>query len=216
MVEIIDVLPAGVNSNPTQKIKVYGNFPYKDEVEFGLRATYIATNSICNSVSIDIIRKAERKIDLSPTWKEGNSFEIDVYHDYLSSVICGWELGAISYTMKGKPEGIVVGNEGYDVHGKQRISIDTFACFSDDTSIYQSIPVECKKDSGFCKLREKELEQECIECNQVKIERTRFIDKERFPASYSYQHIWCTAIPKMQKEIELNFIDEVKNNAKAY
>ena len=212
MVEIIDALPPGVNSHPMQKIKVYGNFPFKDEIDFGLRATYIATNSICDSVSIDIKRKAERKIDLNPIWKEGNNFEIDVFHDYLSSGICGWELGAISYTMKGKPEGIVVGNEGYDVHGKQRIHIDTFACFLDAASIYQSILVECKKNSGFCKLNKKELQQECIECNHVNKEAERYVDSERFHASYSYENSWCTAIPKTQTEIQLNFIKNPINH----
>lgn len=208
MVEIIDALPAGVNSHPTQKIKVYGNFPFKDEVDFGLRATYIATNSICDSVSIDIKRKAERKIDLNPIWKEGNNFEIDVFHDYLSLGICGWELGAISYTMKGKLNNIVVSNE-YRMNGKRMAAIDTFACFSDNAFEHQIIPVECKKMSGYCdNLEPKKMQEECVKCKHVNKEAERYVDNERFHASYSYENSWCTAIPKTQKEIQLNFIDK--------
>ena len=207
MQEIINVLPPLLNSHPKEKVRIYGNFPYKDDVEFGLQATYIATNSICDSVSIDITRKAERKIAINPIWN-GNDFEAEVFHDYLSSGICGWELGAISYTVKGKPGGVIVNNE-WEFNGKRMAQVDTFACISDVASVHQDIPVECKKMSGYCdNLKPKEMQKECIDCRHIDDESIRYVDNERFHASYSYNNAWCTGIPKTQKEIRLNFIDK--------
>lgn len=207
MNEIINVLPPTLNAEPKEKVRIYGNFPYKNDVEFGLQATYIATNSICDSVSIDITRKAEREIVIKPVW-EGNDFEAEVYHDYLSSGICGWKLGAISYTVKGKPSGVVVSNE-WNFNGKRMAQIDTFACVSDEAVIHQDIPVECKKMSGYCdNLEPKKMHKECIDCRHIDDEKNHYVDKERFPASYSYRLSWCTTIPKTQKEIQLHFIDK--------
>jgi len=208
MKEIINVLPPTLNDDPKEKVRIYGNFPYKNDVEFGLQATYISTNSICNSVSIDITRKAEREIKIKPIWKEGNNFEAEIYHDYLSSGICGWKLGAISYTMKSKPGGIVVSNE-WEFNGRRMAHVDTFACFSNDASAHQVIPIECNRMSGYCdNLEPKKIQKECIECRHIDNKAIRYVDNERFHASYSYDTTWCTAIPKIQKAIQLKFTDK--------
>ncbi|MCX6075164.1 MAG: hypothetical protein NTY39_12640 [Campylobacterales bacterium] len=207
MKEIINVLPPSLNFHPKEKLRIYGNFPFKDDVEFGLQATYIATNSICDSVSIDITRKAEREIEIKPVWK-GNDFEAEVYHDYLSSGICGWKLGAVSYTMKSKPDGIVVSNE-WEFNGKRMAQVDTFGCISDEAVVHQDIPVECKKLSGYCDdLEPKKMQKECIDCRHIDDESIRYVDNERFHASYSYDTTWCTAIPKTQKAIQLHFTNK--------
>lgn len=207
MKEIINVLPPSLNSHPKEKLRIYGNFPYKNDVDFGLQATYIATNSICDSVSIGITRKAEREIEIKPVWN-GNNFEAEVYHDYLSSGICGWELGAISYTMKSKAGGIVVGNE-WSLNGKRMAYVDTFACISDATFKYQNILVECKKMSGYCdNLEPKKIQKECVKCELINDPSVRYKDDDRFGASNSYRFSGCTGIPKTQKEIQLNFMDK--------
>lgn len=202
MKEIINVLPPTLNTDPKEKVRIYGNFPYKNKVDFGLQATYIATNSICDSVSIDITRKAEREIEIKPVWK-GNDFEAEAYHDYLSSGICGWKLGAISYTMKSKAGGIGV----FGLHGKS--SADTFACISNDALEHQNVPVECKIMSKNCSdLKWAKMKKECIDCQHIDDKSIRYVDNERFPASYSYHNAWCTGIPKTQKAIQLHFTDK--------
>lgn len=203
MKEIINVLPPSLNSHPKEKLRIYGNFPFKNDVDFGLQATYVATNSICDSVSIDITRKAEREIEIKPIWKGGNNFEAEVFHDYLSSGICGWKLGAVSYTMKRKPGGIGV----FGLHGKS--STDVFACISDNVSEHQNIPIECKKMSTNCSdLESAKMNKECISCNYLDDKSIRYIENEKFPASYSYHNAWCAGIPKTQKAIQLHFTDK--------
>lgn len=208
MQEIINVLPPSLNSHPKEKLKVYGNFPLKDDVEFGLQATYANNNSLCDSYAISLYRETEIELDITPIWKEGNNFEADVYHDYFSSGICGWKLVAVGYTTKSKSSGTVINGKSL-INGKITFGSRPFACVSNNTQIHEDVLVECKKMSGYCDdLEPKKMQKECVKCELINDPSVRYKDDDRFGASNSYRSSWCTAIPKIQKEIQLNFTDK--------
>lgn len=145
-----------INTNPTHKMKVYGNFPFEDEVKIDMGILFITTNPICDNVnSLAGIRFPKRFMKSFPATVKDGAFESDIYLDSYTSGFCKWRAYGV-YLLPSKkvsrkdiiiwePIGVIA----YEPFKEQGKTLDV-ECFRRNQVLWKGLPKETTSTRLYC------------------------------------------------------------------
>lgn len=181
-----------VNPNPTQKMRVYGNFPFEDEVKLGMGILYITTNPMCDKVNYAAgIRFPHRFMKSFPATVKDGAFESDIYLDSYTSGFCKWRAYGV-YILPPKKTFV----KELSIL-EEPIGVIAYEPFKEQG---QTLDVECiKRSDVFYKGLPKEVSLQRYYCNYIGEISRPIPDSGAKPKAN---------ISSSQKEVEINFINK--------
>ncbi|MDD5359812.1 MAG: hypothetical protein PHI79_06490 [Sulfurovaceae bacterium] len=174
-----------VNPHPTQKVRIYGKFPFKDDVNLNIRINYLTTNPKCEYVTSWIAgttpRPRHKEIFFSTTITKNSNYEAIAYLDSFLEGPCRWHASSISASLLSNGKRLAI--EGETISHNKRQPSDIYIADIDQKNMDENSSVHtirCTKETH----QRKWAKLICI--NKV--------DEQKI-------------INSLQKEIEINFID---------
>jgi len=193
-----------INSNPTHKMKVHGNFPFEDEVKLDMAVLYITTNPVCDKNNwLAGIRFPQRFMKSFPATVKDGAFESDIYLDSCLPGFCKWQAYGVYISPQKKKDDLVDKLDTTEKGSEKKISI-----LSTRIGV---VAYESFKQQG------ESLDVECIKRKDVK---WKGLPKEETFTSYYCKYLGEISRPRdyssnlkanissSQKEVEINFINK--------
>jgi hypothetical protein len=204
-----DLAPT-INPNPIHKIRVYGNFPFKDEVKLDMGILFITTNPICDKVNwLAGIRFPHSFMKSFPATVKDGTFDSDIYLDSYTSGFCQWRAYGVYILLQGTKDDVVGAGASVAINEKQ--TSDDLRVVNQNTQV-GVITYDTLQEHG------ETLDVECFR-------RKQFLWKG-LPKEESYTEYFCSYlgeisrpipdsgtnhkanISSFQKEVKIKFIDE--------
>lgn len=108
-----------INPNPKEKLRVFGKFPFEDDVKMEIAIHYMNKNPKCDKkIWLAGTQFPQQRIRTFVTKINKGVFESNVYLDSFLSGICQWEAYNIYAHMQSKRDDMTVGNETIKKGGK--------------------------------------------------------------------------------------------------
>lgn len=192
-----------INPNPTHKMKVYGNFPFEDEVKIDMGILFITTNPVCDKVNwLAGIRFPHRFMKSFPATIKDGAFKSDIYLDNYTSGFCKWRAyGVYISPQKNKDDSIKYNTNKKQLGKKIPILETNIGVITYDTlqEHGETLDVECvKRNNVLWKGLPKEKTFTSYYC--------KYLGEISRPRDYSSN--LKTNISSSQKEVEINFINK--------
>lgn len=206
-----------INQNPTHKMRVYGDFPFENEVKLDMAVLYITTNPICdNNNWLAGIRFPQRFMKSFPATVKDGVFESDIYLDSYMPGMCEWQAYGVFSLLQSKKD---VYHATASVHiDEEQTNDDTFVV---NNNVYvgviahetfkeqgKTLDVECfKRDRVLWKDLPKEMILTKLYCKYIG-EFSRSLPRRGYKPKAN--------ISSLQQDVEINFIDkDGENNGKS-
>lgn len=198
-----------INPNPTQKMRVYGDYPFEKDIELkSIGVEYVNKNPNCNKDKwlLDEIGIPLFQTKTFPVTVKNGKFESVVYLDSYLSGICQWEAYHIMANMESKKKDIefLTARATEDINSKRiplsKVQIGTIT-HKNFPEQGKTIYLECTKFKQKIFKADKNYHI-YIEWHDLLAEQDGKYDVPRMGLD------WKPNISTTQKEVQVNFLDK--------